>query len=396
LKFSDDFKRWWNYFDECNNLDFRSASISSEYCGAYSGAIPGSMSLQEKNGRYGLTNLYCSWRVDIPTDKSIEISLVNYSDNYFGNSVFVIEVLYQNGVTKYQTINFRVFDWNVSDDIKAVNFHFFTVRSYPLRPFELKVNLANSNGANINFTGIVISILSVLIVCIILLFIIIKCRNSLHAYRAQNSAININNIVISASQDEVRRKNQEILNKLFQTVLKPVKYTESLNKYGSACTICLDEFSQTSEVTSLECGHLFHHTCLKDWLNKNILSPKCPNCNNATLLNENMNMNNLHSPMIPVINSQMSPNVPGSYLRRRDNNEVEISHLNLAPNNINNFSSNVIGRIDININSIANHPQTISVELRNAGRPVSNNYVEISNQPQTVVNENITNNIAQS
>ncbi len=356
------------------------------------------MSLQEKNGSYGLTNLYCSWKVYIPSDKFIEISLINYSNNYFSNSILVIEVTYQNGVTKYQTSNFRVFDWNVSDDIKAVNFHYFTLKSYSFRPFEIKVGPASGNGSGINYTGIIIAVLSVLIVCIIITFIIIKCRNNLTAYRAQNQAININNYIISGSQEELRRKNQKILDKLLQTVLKPVKYTESLNKYGTACTICLDEFISTSEVTNLECGHLFHHDCLKDWLNKNVLSPKCPNCNKKGLLNDHFNSNSPQNQN--VINHQNISNARNNLnhnhnhnlnLDLPNNNQLEISHLNIAPSNINSFSRNVIGRIDININSVSNHPQTISVEVRNGGRRLSNNFVEINNQQPPIDNGTVRN-----
>ncbi len=59
-------------------------------------------------------------------------------------------------------------------------------------------------------------------------------------------------------------------------------------------------------------------------------------------------------------------------------NAMEISHLNYGENN-NNMSPNVLGRIDINLNQMYNHPQTISVELRNAPVTVSNNYMEVNN-----------------
>ena len=50
-----------------------------------------------------------------------------------------------------------------------------------------------------------------------------------------------------------------------------------------------------SSTTYLFCKHIFHYECLKDWLNKNILMPKCPNCNYNVLTGGEINLNN-HNP----------------------------------------------------------------------------------------------------
>mmetsp|Transcript_10512 Transcript_10512/g.20410 ORF Transcript_10512/g.20410 Transcript_10512/m.20410 type:complete len:285 (+) Transcript_10512:1-855(+) len=51
---------------------------------------------------------------------------------------------------------------------------------------------------------------------------------------------------------------------------------------GNECTVCVDEMLHGQEVTTLPCGHTFHHSCVTEWLNTNLRNGhpgKCPNCN---------------------------------------------------------------------------------------------------------------------
>jgi hypothetical protein len=45
---------------------------------------------------------------------------------------------------------------------------------------------------------------------------------------------------------------------------------------NSTCCICLDDFEAGARVKTLPCGHLFHDTCIDQWLHSNT---RCPNCN---------------------------------------------------------------------------------------------------------------------
>jgi len=42
-----------------------------------------------------------------------------------------------------------------------------------------------------------------------------------------------------------------------------------------ACTICLEDFKEGTEIRSLLCNHIFHQTCIDEWLK---LRNNCPNC----------------------------------------------------------------------------------------------------------------------
>ena len=88
----------------------------------------------------------------------------------------------------------------------------------------------------------------------------------------------------SESEDNLKEINTLKISKLLKTTLLPIKYNKSLEtKYGNystICTICIEEFKEgKSKVSFTPCQHVFHYKCLKDWLMKNVLNPKCPNCN---------------------------------------------------------------------------------------------------------------------
>ena len=64
-------------------------------------------------------------------------------------------------------------------------------------------------------------------------------------------------------------------------------YQKEYNQYGGGCSICLNKFDEKSEVSITSCNHVFHYKCIHNWLYKNIKNPRCPNCNNKILKDEN-------------------------------------------------------------------------------------------------------------
>ena len=76
-------------------------------------------------------------------------------------------------------------------------------------------------------------------------------------------------------------ENKKKLLILFKSILRPQEYTKTHKKiYSQKCTICYEDFELYISVVSITpCQHIFHYRCLNNWLNKNILNPKCPNCN---------------------------------------------------------------------------------------------------------------------
>ena len=42
-----------------------------------------------------------------------------------------------------------------------------------------------------------------------------------------------------------------------------------------ACTVCLEDYKSTDQVIQLPCQHVFHQTCLVEWLKINGICPMC-------------------------------------------------------------------------------------------------------------------------
>ncbi len=51
----------------------------------------------------------------------------------------------------------------------------------------------------------------------------------------------------------------------------------NLVESSKCCVICHDDFLDTSSVVKLECNHIFHSTCIPEWL-KASPKPTCPTC----------------------------------------------------------------------------------------------------------------------
>jgi hypothetical protein len=59
-----------------------------------------------------------------------------------------------------------------------------------------------------------------------------------------------------------KKKNNEILEKLFENELKPIEFADELNYYKiQVCSICLYNLSD-ADVSKLSCNHIFHSECL--------------------------------------------------------------------------------------------------------------------------------------
>ncbi|GFP92637.1 probable E3 ubiquitin-protein ligase xerico [Phtheirospermum japonicum] len=58
----------------------------------------------------------------------------------------------------------------------------------------------------------------------------------------------------------------------------PYKSIPTLDRPAQDCSICLNEFNRNARVNRLSCGHVFHKSCLEEWLS--YWKPTCPLCRN--------------------------------------------------------------------------------------------------------------------
>ncbi len=54
-----------------------------------------------------------------------------------------------------------------------------------------------------------------------------------------------------------------------------IKYNKLTYKNSDKCTICQFEFTENELLRKLSCGHLYHRSCVDEWLTK---EKKCPVC----------------------------------------------------------------------------------------------------------------------
>ena len=93
------------------------------------------------------------------------------------------------------------------------------------------------------------------------------------------------------SQMPTLKTNKDKIDNMFKGELKPEIYKKLNNaNHNFNCTICLEDFKDgQSQIVETKCHHTFHYNCFKNWVYKNMLFPKCPNCNTPILESDNKN-----------------------------------------------------------------------------------------------------------
>ena len=146
-------------------------------------------------------------------------------------------------------------------------------------------------------------------------------------------------------------ENKKKLIVLFKTILSARKYEKTHNKIDCPrCTICYEDFEVSNSVVSITpCQHIFHYKCINNWLNQNILNPKCPNCNFdlmtidiSKLKNKPQNvLNKLSVKRESSVNENLLNKVNKDSKKSRHtlNNDINITR-NRRRNYINGYSNN--------------------------------------------------------
>ena len=170
---------------------------------------------------------------------------------------------------------------------------------YTISPLKIKLSIKNSH--TIIIIVFIIIVLVIVITRVVIFFIckFKKNKENKRKYSTENShqgipnmpiiVNNHNNMYFNYTEDNnnTDKFNRQELNKLFNTKMKKHIYQKEYNQYGGGCSICLNKFDEKSEVSITSCNHVFHYKCIHNWLYKNIKNPRCPNCNNKILKDEN-------------------------------------------------------------------------------------------------------------
>jgi hypothetical protein len=319
---------------------------------------PFTAELVENSNIFGANNLYCRWNAINPdSNRVITLNFTKFISNL--GDQYAIEILYNDGTTIYHSLDTKSYLFS-DKGVQNILFHYFSPRPKSALPFQITFD--NNIIYSQSYIGLFISIGVILFFCIICSFVFYKCSkliidNSNRRFRErlnnnirpiQHLPVILDNDVEDSQELELKKENLNKLNSLFENELRPSVYFYKLNEYDGNCSICLEEFKNSVLVIKLFCKHIFHSKCLKNWCDKTILSPKCPNCllniipkeSPDEMVGENANANALVSNQNATEENQvLNINNNNNILPQAQNEVPELQeNADLAP--INNGDSN--------------------------------------------------------
>jgi hypothetical protein len=157
----------------------------------------------------------------------------------------------------------------------------------------------SSGGSNTGLIiGIIVGIVALIIIIIVSIILYKKCKRKKRKDKNTNNNLTLDNTTLNPQYMSVVNSNKEKLDLMFKNELIPSIYNKNnvINDCYN-CTICMENFIDNSSIiVTTKCNHSFHEKCFKNWVFKNIICPKCPNCNYLFLGPQDSNLQNITMP----------------------------------------------------------------------------------------------------
>ena len=244
------------------------------------------MVLPQVNGKFATPNLFCKYTYsNLHKDKAIEL-MSRLDKNAFGeNAAFYFYVVFVDGSTAVRNIDKESYSVTIESS-RTVEIYLAFLESFSRLPFTITIE-PKLDTINFILIIIIVLIIFVCVVCIVTLYVLSKKLAKKKNFQVNNQNGDITTQYVQTGGSNVGLNQEEVIRKqklkelemLLKKVIKPKKYTNEIAHYNFNCTICLEEFNDESTVGVTQCKHVFHYTCLKKWLNQNVLELRCPNCN---------------------------------------------------------------------------------------------------------------------
>ena len=275
-------------FSQC--IDTSSTIIQNKYCGTKSITVNDdfSFSMPFIDGLYGTRSLYCEYILNFSGDED-DYYNINYQLNTNSQNTMYIHllILFENGDKTSGNLGIKL-DKDFYN-VKQVEIRMYFNNGFETLPFSFTITKKTDNSKLALYITI-----GVIIVACILCALAIYCLSKKISENARLRQRALFEVAMAHQEGErgvddeaYEQQKLEEENKLkikyaLKHSLKPKKY---LKKYGvkdsNTCTICIEDFKENkSKVSITPCKHVFHYQCLSNWLHKNVMNPKCPNCNN--------------------------------------------------------------------------------------------------------------------
>jgi len=319
--------------------------------------LPLKINFLKYNNKYGNDTLKCEYYIQnygIPT-KKIKIIIIKYYENI--NISFNIKYKNKNYEDIIETVtienNTMIFESNYNK-ITYLKFLITTNQTYDSIPFTIELK----NSINVKQLIIIVSIFSFFFILMVIGLIKYYC----YVKNLNNIYENEEHLANKIEEDIKVKSCKLILKKIYddEKYFTHDDYDKKYEKYGTICSICQENFKiKKDKISITPCEHIFHNDCLKKWFKKNILHPKCPNCNLNMLEVEKINENNVNIKVIQVKTKKrrLSNNVTSKNNLMSDEIETN-NNLKTMKNNINNIENN----INNNNNNINENKKSIENE----------------------------------
>lgn len=159
----------------------------------------------------------------------------------------------------------------------------------------------SSSGSNTGLIiGIIVGVVALIIIIIVGIILYKRCKRKRRKETNTNNYNNssLNNMTLTPQYMSLINANKEKLDLMFKNELIPKIYNKNnVTNDCYNCTICMENFvDNSSKIVTTKCNHSFHEKCFKNWAFKNIINPKCPNCNYLILGPQDSNFQNITIP----------------------------------------------------------------------------------------------------
>lgn len=298
------YSNWWDAFDNCG--DVASVAIMNQYCGEFEKNKDNNykITLTENQGQYGSTNLFCSYLYRTSKhNPRLKMEITNHLMTDNTKLELIIFYIDTNLVDKIIIDNHKELEY---DNVALVELFFYIKHPMSINPFEI-VFKETEKGALQIWIYVVVVIVSILFpfTVIFLCFYIhylFKKSGRRHNPDRDNLSSQESNRGLSG---HTTGRPKVVIDNLFTTTLKPINYDKDIHlKYGSKCTICLEDLKTNELISITLCQHVFHYKCLSNWLYKTGAGLRCPNCNQDLENKAKIEVN--HFDEVTVINVRTS------------------------------------------------------------------------------------------
>ena len=280
---------FYETFSFCN--DSKSNSIQNIYCGESFLKIDNEFNfvMPKVNEKYGTESIYCNYKFLLSEKDDIDYNIYYVYNSEYNNNIndilLILIIEYNNQTTSLVQLDNNTKNFNIQK-VKNIEFKLYFKSSFISLPFNLKIKKESSFSSDNTFIIIIIVIILTIVLFFIGLYFLTKKLKQ--KIKERHHIIFENAIAIRYGEGiddrEVQKKKK--LEKKYKLKIESFMSQSTITKSiirkikkDYECSICTEKFNEFNKVSITPCKHFFHYNCLSNWLFKNIMDPRCPNCN---------------------------------------------------------------------------------------------------------------------